>query len=132
MPDDVMMAMASALAGKIVDAVWRGAGETWEQAVRRIRGRLSRNPAASATLQRAAAAPESDEALKAVVALLRREAENDPDFAARLRTFQKIDHPGNSKVTNIVSGQAHRVIQAQDINVQGGLWMGDVRGSSRP
>ena len=131
MPEEIMMAVASALAGKAADAVWHGAKEALERVVSLARRRLSGDPAASDALKRAKAGPDREAALPEIVRLLSKLAEEDPLFAAELRALGWAEPIKNSQVTNTNTGKVGgHLIQAGDLRVQGGLWLGDVRGKS--
>jgi hypothetical protein len=128
MPDDIMMAVATALAGKVATALASGGGTALASLMRLVRKRFSGEPAAQAALESAQEQPEDQSRTETLRDALEQAATADPQFAEQLRGLWReasaelnASHGGViNQVSATVSGH---VIQARDI--QGGISLGD-------
>lgn len=119
MPDPVMIAIASAIAGKTTEALTTGARNALDKLVALIRNRFSADHAAHEALTAGEPAP--------IAAHLERLAAQDPTFDQQLRTAWGQTatqlHAEHGGVVNEVSGNvAGNVVQARDIT--GGISFG--------
>lgn len=129
MPDDIMMAVATALAGKVATALAAGGGTALSSLVRLVKEKFSHSPQARAALDAAQEQPEDQSHTSALRDALAQAAAADPTFAEQLHTLWRqastelsASHGGVvNQVTGTVSGH---VVQARDI--QGGVSFGDV------
>ncbi len=131
MADEIMVAVAAALAGKAAEALAEGARGAWDALVRLLRRRLGHDPAASAALAAAEAGQRDETAVQELAAALERIAAADADFAAQMRSLwpqaQAELSASGGGVINVSSGTVRgHLIQAGDLHVDGGLHLGDV------
>lgn len=124
MPDQVTMAIVTALAGKAAELAADGVKGAGATLVRLIRRRLGAGTADAGALDSALARPEDRAALTRAAAVLARVMASDPDFAAQVRAGWRAAAPelaaDRGSVVNQFSGRAGTVLQARDIG-------GDVR-----
>jgi hypothetical protein len=85
MADEIMMAVASALAGKAAEAAVEGARGAWDALVRLVRGRFGRDRGAAAALEAAQAQPTDQAAVRELGQALERVASADSSFAGQMR-----------------------------------------------
>jgi hypothetical protein len=112
MPDPVMIAIASAVAGKTTEALTAGAKNALGKLVELIRRRFARDDAAPKALEGADA--------DTLAAHLERLAAQDPEFARELRALWSQAstqlHAEHGGVINEVSGDVGgNVVQARDV-----------------
>ncbi|HTU72602.1 MAG TPA: hypothetical protein VMG38_03705 [Trebonia sp.] len=118
MPDQIMTAIAAALAGKTADAVFSGSKDAFSALVRLIQGRFTRDDRARATLESARKAPDDPAALEALAREVDRLAAVDREVSSRISQLGPLVAPGS--VVNTVTGTVNGpVFQARDI--QGGI-----------
>lgn len=133
MADEIMMAVASALVEKAVDAAVDGARGAWTALVRLVSRRFASDRAAAHTLE-AAFAQSADEAdVRELRLALERVAAADPDFAEQLRALWPEASAELSArdggVINVSTGAVGgHLIQARVLRVEGGLNLGAVQG----
>jgi hypothetical protein len=87
MADEVMIVVASALAGKAGEAAIGGVRGAWQTLARLVREGCARDVAAAAALQAAWAQPENQNAIYELSRALHRMAAADPCFAEQLRVL---------------------------------------------
>lgn len=138
MADEIMVAVAAALAGKAAEAAVQGARGGWGALVRLVRQRFSGDLAAAAALQAAGGRPSDQAAVRELARMLERAAAADAGFAARLRSLwpeasaELASQAGAGDVVNTVTGTVGgHLIQAGDLHVEGGLRLGDVTGGGQ-
>ena len=136
MADEVMMAVASALAGKAAEAAFGGARSAWNALVRLVHERFAKDGDAAAALGAAREQPEDQAAIDELSRALGRVAAADPEFAEQLRALWPVASQELSArdgaVLNVSTGTVGgHLIQARDLRVEGGLHLGDV-GSRTP
>jgi hypothetical protein len=130
MDDEIMTAVASALAGKAADAVAGSVQGAWGKLIRVIRGRLAREGSA-AVLAQAQAGPPDEAKISQLFQVLERVAAADPGFAEEVRALwpqaqaELLAEAGGT--LNISSGTVGgHLLQAQNIRVEGDLTLGAV------
>jgi hypothetical protein len=131
MPDEIMLSVAAAVAGKAAEAAFQGARSAWGTLVQLIRGRLASDETAVAMLETAQAHPGDQVAVERLAQALERAAAADGDFAARVRELwpqARVElSPREGGIVNASSGTVGgHLVQARDLHVQGGLNLGDV------
>jgi hypothetical protein len=132
MADEIMMAVASALAGKAAEAAVEGARGAWDALVRLVRGRFGRDRGAAAALEAAQAQPTDQAAVRELGQALERVASADSSFAEQVRALWPDASAELSArdggVLNVSTGTVGgHLIQARDLRIEGGLSLGDVR-----
>jgi hypothetical protein len=123
MPDPVIMAIATAVAGKVTESLTDQARQALAQITQRIHAKFRHQPDDLAVLDTPTADPTSPGRITQIVALLEQATHDDPAFGNDIRSLWRqvqIEVTNtNSNTTNIFNGQANKVIQIRDI--QGGL-----------
>lgn len=137
MADEIMVAIASALAAKAADAVAGAAHETWARLVRLVRDRFGGDGHGATALEAARGRPGDCEAVHELAGALERAAVADQGFGAELRALWLEVGPhlsaAGASAVNVVTGTVGgHLIQARDLRVEGGLHLGDVQGPGRP
>jgi hypothetical protein len=132
MADEIMVAIASALAGKAAEAVAGSAREAWSRLVQLVRDRFRVDADADTSLEAARGHPDDREAIGALAGALERAAAVDEAFGAELRALwlQVAPHlsAAGASAVNVVTGSVGgHLIQARDLHVEGGLHLGDVQ-----
>ena len=115
MTDPIIVAIATAAAGKIGESLSAGVGETMTAIARRVREKLGPRPTALATLD----AARDDPARIADLAVLLDEAmTSDPEFGRQLRALwqQNAVRVSEDGVVNEFHGNAERVVQLRDVH----------------
>ncbi len=129
MADEIMMAVASALAGKVAQDAVGGARGAWEALVRLVRDRFAHDKAASAVLEAASARPTDPVAVHELGQALERVAIVDPGFADQVRALWPRASAELSAtsggVLNVSTGTVSgHLVQARDLHIEGGLHLG--------
>lgn len=134
MAEELMLAVASALAGKAAEAAFQGARGAWGALVRLVRERFACDDRdAVAALEAVRERPRDEAVVRELAAALSRIAGVDTGFAAELRALWpqarvELSATGGG-VANSSSGTVGgHLVQARDLHVQGGLHLGDVQG----
>jgi hypothetical protein len=122
-PDEIMTAIAVALAGKTADAVFSGSKEAFAGLVRLLRQRFGHDDKARKVLKSAQHAPDDPAAIDALARELDRLASSDPEIARQVSQLRTSVAQG--RVLNMVTGSVNHgiVIQARDID--GGIHIGN-------
>jgi hypothetical protein len=133
MVDEIMLAIASALAGKAADAVADSARETWGRLVRLVRDRFRGDERGTTVLAAARGRPGDSDAVHELAGVLAQAAAADQKFGADLRALWLTVGPqlsaAGGSVINVVTGTAGgHVIQTRDLHVEGGIHLGDTHG----
>jgi hypothetical protein len=135
MTDPIMLSVAGAVAGKTAEALTEVGKNALAALVRLIGSRLGRGGAVAPALQPAlGAGPPDQAAVHELAEALERAAAADPGFAARVRELwpqaraELTAQDGGTVNINTGSVTGH-LIQARDLNVQGGLHLGGWPGS---
>lgn len=131
--DPIMLSIASALAVKGAEAAADGAKSAWGVLVRVVRARLGHDEAAAGALEAACAEPD-DLALVRVLALaLERIAVADAAFGARVHELwpsaqAELSAQEGGTVNSNTGTVGGHLIQARDLHVKGGLFLGESHG----
>lgn len=130
MADEIMMAVAAALAGKVAEAAVGGARGAWEALVRLVRDRFAHDEVASAALAAADARPTDQVAVRELGQALERVGAADPGFAEQVRALWPRASGELSAtsggVLNVSTGTVSgHMIQARDLHIEGGLHLGN-------
>lgn len=118
--DELMVAVAAAIAGPVATAVVGEGRKALAGLVRLVKERFAREPAARAALEAAQCEPEDKDRVARLAAALDLIAVGDEAFAAQMGTLwrdvaasSQVDH---GSVINTVSGRVNgQVVQARDI-----------------
>jgi hypothetical protein len=134
--DEIMMAMASAMAGKFAEAAIGGARGAWQKLIRLVRDRCAHDKVASAALAAADERPTDEVAVRALGQALEHLASADSNFAERVRLLWPQASAelsaASGGVLNVNSGTVSgHLIQARDLHIEGGLHLGDPPAASR-
>lgn len=124
MPDEIMTAIAAALAGKTADAVFSGSKEAFTGLVRLIRQRFGHDDKACKVLKSAQHSPDDPAAMDTLARELDRLVSSDPEIARQISQLRTVVTQG--RVLNTVTGSVNggTVVQARDIN--GGIHIGTI------
>jgi hypothetical protein len=128
MADEIMTAVASALAEKAVDAAVGSVRGAWGKLIRLIRGRLDQEGSAAVLAQAQAGPPDQAKVLQ-LFRILERVAAADPGFAEEVRVLwpqAQAELLAEARGTlNVNSGAVGgHLLQARDIRVEGDLTLG--------
>jgi hypothetical protein len=122
MADQIVTAIAVALAGKTADTVFSGGKEAFTALARLIRERFSTDDTARKALESAQNAPDDPAALDALTWELDRLASMDPEIARQISQLRFLGAQGG--VVNMVTGTVKGpVIQTRDN--YGGIHIGN-------
>jgi hypothetical protein len=115
MPDQIMTAIAVALASKTAETVFGGAKDAFTTLARLVRERFSHDENARKALDSAKNAPHDPAAVAALVEALDRLASADPEFAIQIRhLWHQFALEGN--VMNSIGSSKGPAVQARDIH----------------
>lgn len=113
MPEPILISIAAALAGKAATGLFD-----------LVKRKFSADSGAMAELEAAVEAPERPEVIEAVAERLAVAEQQDPEFRSALRDeWEKVQvdqHADHGGVTNQISGDVGKAVQARDIH-------GDIR-----
>ncbi len=123
MPDEIMSAIAAALAGKTADAVFSGSKEAFSGLVRLIRQRFGHDDKARKVLKSAQHAPDDPAAIDALTRELDRLASSDPEIARQISQLRTAVTQG--RVMNTVAGSVNHGIVVQARDIDGGIHIGN-------
>jgi hypothetical protein len=131
MTDPVLATMATTLAARAAEAAADGVQSAWTALVRLVRARLGTDPAGTAVLTAAEAAPADEQRVRELALALERAAAADPDFGSRLRDLwsrasAELSASEGSVVNSSTGNVGGHLIQARDLRVEGGLHLGSV------
>jgi hypothetical protein len=116
MPDPVLLAIASAVAAKGVEAVADGGRGAITALTRLVRDRLGRGARDRAALADAVAHPDDAQRCERLASVLADVASLDPAFGERLRATWAAVSTGSDGVVNQISGRVGgHVVQARDV-----------------
>jgi hypothetical protein len=123
MPDQIVTAIAVALAGKSADTLFSGGKEAFTALARLIRERFGTDDKTRKALESAQNAPDDPATLDALARELDRLASMDPEIARQISLLRFLGTQGD--VVNIVTGTVKHgsVIQTRDN--YGGIHIGD-------
>jgi hypothetical protein len=134
--DEIMMSIASALAGKAAEATFSAMSGAWRRLLRLAGDRLARDSrGGAAALESARKHPDDAVAVGQLAGALEQIVTADTDFAATVRALWAQSRlelsASEGGVVNVSSGTVTgHLIQARDLSVEGGLHLGDVTGQS--
>jgi hypothetical protein len=123
MPDQIMTAIAVALAGKTADTVFSGGKETFTALARLIRERFGRDDKAQEALKSAQNTPDNPAALDALTQELDRLASMDPEIAEKISQLRSLIVHGS--VQNMVTGTVKDSTVIQTRDNYGGIHIGN-------
>ena len=129
MTDQVMLAVASAVAGKAAEAATAGGKTALAALVRLIRNHLHNDSAAARALEPPPGASVDQRSVQELARALEQAATVDLDFAARVRALwpqaqAEISAHGSGTVNISTGTVGGHLIQARDLDVHGGLYLG--------
>jgi hypothetical protein len=133
-PDEIMMSIAAALAGKAAEVTFSAMSGAWRRLLRLAGDRLDRDGhGGAAALESAREHPDDAVAVRQLAGALEEIARADSGFAATIRELWAQSRlelsASEGGVVNVSSGTVRgHLIQARDLSVQGGLHLGDVTG----
>lgn len=125
-----MLSMASALAA---EAAAEGGKSAWGALVRVVRARLGHDRPAAGALEAARAQPDDPAVVRLLALALERVAAMDAGFAARVHELWP---PAQAELSARTGGTVNsntgtvggHLIQARDLHVEGGLYLGEAHG----
>jgi transposase len=123
MPDQIMTAIAVALAGKTADTVFSGGKEAFTALARLIRERFGRDDKERKVLESAQNAPDDPAALDALTQELDRLASMDPEIAEKISQLRSLVAQGS--VQNMVTGTVKDSTVIQTRDNYGGIHIGN-------
>lgn len=131
--DPITMSVASALAVKAAEAAAEGGKSAWAALVRVVRARLGHDKAAAGALENACAQPHDLAVVRVLALALERIAAADAEFGERLdELWPSARAELSARESGIVNSNAGTVgghlIQAKDLHVEGGLYLGEAHG----
>jgi hypothetical protein len=132
MPDPVISSVAAAVAGKAAEAAMQGGKAACAALVRLVRDRFSRDKGATAALEEARRNPEDETAVAGLAWALERLVSADADFATRVRELwpqaaAELSATEGGVVNSATGSVGGHLMQARDVQVEGGLHFGDVQ-----
>jgi hypothetical protein len=127
--DPIMMAVASALAGKAAEAAVESGKSAWASLMRLVRTRFARDEAATVALRALEAQPQDPVRVRELALALERINASDAEFRGQLHTLWQSASvelaAQEGGVVNSVSGTVEgHLLQARDVRVEGGLHLG--------
>ncbi len=131
--DPIMLAIATALAGKAAETAAEGGKSAWGVLVRVVRARLGHDKAAAGALEAASAEPHDLAVVRVLALALERIAVADAAFGARVLELwpsaqaELSAREGGTVNSNTGTVGGH-LIQARDLHVEGGLFLGEAHG----
>lgn len=123
MPDQIMTAIAVALAGKTADTAFTGGKEAFTALARLIRERFGRDDKTRNALESAQNAPDNPAALNILTQELDRLASMDPEIARQISQLRSLVAQGSVLNTVIGPVKDSTVIQTRDN--YGGIHIGN-------
>lgn len=131
--DPIMLSIASALAVKAAEAAAEGGKSAWGVLARVVRARLGHDKAAAGALEAACAEPDDLAVVRVLALALERIAAADTAFGARVHELwppaqaELSAREGGTVNSNTGTVGGH-LIQARDLHVEGGLFLGEAHG----
>jgi hypothetical protein len=116
MPDQVVIAIAAALAAKGAEAMVAGGKSAFAALARLVRGRLAAETHEQERPPRETGDPDGDTGRDRLAEALSRAMAADPTFDARVRDAWRRVSEENTGHTNIFTGRAKAVVQAHDVS----------------
>lgn len=131
--DPIMLSIASAIAGKAGEAAAEGGKSAWGVLVRVVRARLGHDKAAAGALEAACAQPDDMAVVRVLALALERISAADATFGAQVQALwpsaqaELSAREGGTVNSNTGTVGGH-LIQARDLYVEGGLYLGEAHG----
>jgi hypothetical protein len=120
MPDEWVMAVATALAAKGTEAVIAGGKSAVGALYRMVRDRFGGDARNAAVLRAAVEHPDDQDRQGELAQVLAHAMDSDPGFAQQVRVYWREASveiaAGDGGVVNQFSGSADKVVQARDIS----------------
>jgi hypothetical protein len=132
MPDPIISAITAAVAGKAAEAAVQAGQEACAALIRLVRDRLGRDKKAATALEAVGRHPEDEVARADLARALERLAAADGDFASRLRELwpraaAELNVSQGGVVNSATGSVGGHLMQARDVQVEGGLRFGDIQ-----
>jgi hypothetical protein len=132
MSDPVISSIAAVVAGKAAEAAVQGGMSACTALVRLVRERFSRDKEARTALEAAKSKPEDAAAVAGLALVLERLVLADAGFGARLRELwpqaaAELSAREGGVVNSATGSIGGHLMQARDVQVEGGLHFGDVQ-----
>jgi hypothetical protein len=132
MSDPVISSVAAVVAGKAAEAAMQGGKSACAALVRLVRERFSRDKEATTALEAARSNPEDTAAVAGLALVLERLVLADADFGARIRELwpraaAELSASEGGVVNSAAGSVGGHLMQARDVQVEGGLHFGDVQ-----
>jgi hypothetical protein len=125
MTDPIMVAIATAIAGKLAEGISDAGRAAFASLTRAVRGRLRGDPADAAALEAAEARPDDAALVERLATALDEACARDRAFRDELTLLWTAARDG--AVTNTIGGAVHGpVVQARDVH--GGIRFGGAPG----
>lgn len=128
--DPIMLSIASALASKAAEAAADGGKSAWGALVRVVRARLGHDKAAAGALEAACAEPDDLAVVRVLALALERIAAVDAGFGTRVHELwpsaqAELSAQKAGTVNSNAGTVSGHLIQARDVHVEGGLYLGE-------
>jgi hypothetical protein len=136
MPDQVILSIAAVVAGKAAEAALQVGKSACAALVRLVRERFSRDKEATAALEAACGNPEDAAAISGLALVLERLVQTDAEFGAGIgalwpRAAAELSASEGGVVNSATGSVGGHLMQARDVQVEGGLRFGDVQRPDR-
>ena len=131
--DPIMLSIASVLAGKAAEAAAEGGKNAWGALVRLVRARLGGDKAAAGALEAACAQPNDLVVVRVLALALERIAAADAAFGAQVHelwpsALTELSAQEGGTVNSNTGTVGGPLLQARDLHVKGGLFLGESHG----
>lgn len=132
MSDPIISSVAAAVAGKAAEAAIQGGKTACAALIKLVRERFSRDKEATAALETAYGNPADTAAVAGLELVLERLVLADADFDAQIRELwpqaaAELSASEGGVVNSATGSVGGHLMQARDVQVEGGLHFGDVR-----
>jgi hypothetical protein len=131
MSDPVISSIAAVVAGKAAEAAVQGGKSACAALVRLVRERFGRDKEATTALETARSNPENTAAVAGLALVLERLVLADAEFGAQIRELlpqaeAELSASEGGVVNSATGSVGGHLMQARDVQVEGGLHFGDV------
>ena len=129
--DPFISSIATVVASKAAESLVEGGKNACAALVRFVRDRFSHDKVATAVLETAQSDPQNETAIATLALMIEQLTLADADFEARLRELwptaaAELSASGGGVVNSATGSVGGHLMQARDIQVEGGLHFGDV------
>lgn len=134
--DPLISSIATVVASKAAESLMEGGKNACGALVRFVRDRFSHDKMAAAVLDTAQSDPENETAIAALALMIERLTLADADFEARLRELwppaaAELSASEGGVVNSATGSIGGHLMQARDVQIEGGLHFGDVQGPAK-